>query len=106
MAVGGYGNIAARVSVQGANTTATIFNVVVGTASTEFSQALPASTKEFMLKSRGNAEIQLSYTTGETATKYITISRGAVYNDKQFYTSQTIYFELDKTGVVEIIAFT
>ena len=90
-----------------ANTTVTIFNKSVPTASTEESQTLPANTKEFILRVRGNkANLQLAYTATESGSKFITVRKGAVYKDSNFYTGQTIYFQTDVgSQTVEIIAF-
>jgi len=85
-------------------TISTIFNVSALSASTEYSQVLPANTKRFIIKSRGNAVIQLANNTGQTNTNYITIPGGAVYENTNFYSSKTLYFEVDKADTVEIEA--
>jgi hypothetical protein len=93
--------------ISSANTTATIFNVAVATSGTEVSQALPANTKRFILRSRNRSEIQLAYISGNSGTLYLTISPGATYEDSSFYTGQTLYFQTSKNAeTVEIIAFT
>lgn len=81
-----------------------IYNVTVGLANTEFSQALPGNCKEFFLKARGNAKIQVSYTSGDSGLNFITVPPGAVFNDENFYVSQTIYFQTNKPDVIEIRA--
>jgi hypothetical protein len=80
-----------------------IFNVPV-TAGTEFSQALPADTKGFTLKCRGNSSVIFSYVTAPTT--YVTIPIGGSFTDDNFYTSQTIYFKCSKADTVEITAYT
>lgn len=88
------------------NTTVTIFNVALGPVNTEQSQALPANTKSFLLKSRGNSEVKLAYSLGGSGTTYVTVPRASVYKDENFYTSQTIYFQSPQTGdTIEIIAY-
>lgn len=89
------------------NTTPTIFNVSLPLAATEVSQALPASTKNFILRARGKSSVQIAYTVGQSGTTYVTIPPGGVYEDKNFYTSQTLYIQSNKAGeTVELIAFT
>lgn len=106
MSVGGYGNIASNISIRDTDTTATIYNVSTPLAATEYSQALPADTKQFILKTRSNAKLQLSYTSGQSGTLFVTIHGSAVYSDDNFYSSQTLYFQVDKSDTVEIIAYT
>ena len=88
------------------NTTPTMFNITLGATDTEQSQALPADTKKFLIKTRGNTELKLAYTATESGTKYVTIPKQGVFVDENFYSSQTIYFQSPQTGdVVEIIAY-
>jgi hypothetical protein len=87
-------------------TTATIFNISLGAVDTEQSQALPANTKSFILKTRGNSLLKLSYTSTESGIKYVTIPKQGVFTDDNFYTSQTIFFQSPQTSdVVEIVAY-
>jgi hypothetical protein len=104
-AVGGYGNIASNVKVLGQNTTVTIYNISVALANTEVSQALPSDCKGFIIKSRVKAKIQLAYTVGQSGTNYLTIEKTSSYNDTNFYSSQTLYFQTDVVDVIEIIAY-
>lgn len=76
-----------------ANTTTTIYNIAVPTADTEVSQALPANTKQFKIRNRGKAKIQLAYTSGQSGTNFITIMPGNVYVNDNFYQNQTLYFQ-------------
>lgn len=88
------------------NTTATIYNVNIISAGSEQSQALPASTKNFLLRSRNKGKVQLAYTVGGSGTNFVTIPAGSSFVDRQFYLSQTIYFQSTKPGdVIEIIAY-
>ena len=90
-----------------ASTTATLFNVSALTAGTEYSQALPANTKRFIIRSRNKSILQLAYTIGQTGTTYLTIPAGASYEDSNLYTAQTVYFQASKNAeTIEIIAFT
>ena len=90
-----------------ADTTATIFNVSAPLAGTEYSQALPANTKGFIIRSRNKSTLQLAYTSGTTGTTYLTIAPSATYEDSNFYTAQTVYFQASKNAeTIEIIAYT
>jgi len=82
----------------------TIYNVSCPLANTEYSQALPSNTKGFLVKARKNSVIQFAYVSG--ATEWLTIGMGVSYEDKNFYTAQTIYFKNSKADeVIEIVAF-
>lgn len=88
-------------------TTATIFNVSLGPANTEQSQALPANCKGFIIRTRGLARLKLSYTALQSGTLFVSISRNSSFVDNNFYASQTLYFQSPQTGdVVEIVAYT
>jgi hypothetical protein len=89
------------------DTSATIFNVTLGPVDTEQSQALPSSTKGFLIRTRGKSELKLAYTLGDSGVTYVTIPRNATFTDNNFYSSQTLYFQSPQTGdVVEIVAYT
>lgn len=97
-------NITANLS--DSNTTVTIFNFTATLANTEYSQALPADTKAFLLRSRGLATTKIAYTSGGTGTDYLTLYPGNVYEDRCFYSSQTLYFRSSVAGtVIEIVAY-
>jgi hypothetical protein len=91
-------------------TTATIYNIALGAADTEQSQALPTNCKKFVIKTRNSAVLRFAYVTGgpDLATgDYITIKSNAVFTDDNLYGSQTIYWESSDTGdTVEIVAYT
>jgi len=89
------------------DTTATIFNKAVPLANTEVSQVLPVDTKRFIMRARGNSELQFSFTALESGSKFITIPRRANYEDPNFYSSATVYFQTSLSSeTVEIIAYT
>lgn len=95
------------IPVTDTDTTVTIFNVTVATAGVEVSQALPANTKKFMFRARGNANLQLAFASGQSGSLFFTVRGGTVYTDNSFYSSQTLYFQSSKNGeTVEIIAYT
>jgi hypothetical protein len=88
------------------NTVAAVVNVSVPLANTEYSYALPANCRGFLIKSRGNATTKFGYATG-VLTNYVTIPMGAVYEDFYFYSSQTIYFATNLAGnSMEIVTYT
>lgn len=88
-------------------TTSTIFNVSVPTANTEVSQTLPVGTKKIFIKCRGTAKIQYSFVVTESATKFITIPRGATQPIDGINFSGDIYFQTSEgSQVVEIEAWT
>lgn len=84
----------------------TIYNVNIISADTEQSQALPANTKGFLIRSRNRGKLRLAYETGGTSTTYLTIPTGTSFEDNQFYSSVTLYFQSTKPGdVIEIVAY-
>lgn len=88
------------------NATPTIFNVPALVAGTEYSVALPANTRIFVLKSRKLCRVKFAYNSGDTAINYITIGLGGVFEDYNFYSSQTIYFQTDKNNMtIEVLAY-
>ena len=87
-------------------TTRTIFNVALGVVDTEQSQALPANTREYIIKTRGNTLLKLAFISTESGTNFITIPKGAVFEDSNFTSSLTLFFQSTATGdIVEIIAY-
>jgi hypothetical protein len=81
----------------------TIYNVSVPLANTEVSQALSANTVQILIKVRGRANLQLAFTSTESATNYITISPGAARVIDGIDFTGTLYFQTDKPGqTVEI----
>jgi hypothetical protein len=88
-------------------TTPTIYNVAVTLANTEYSQALSAGTKKFMIKCRSGAKLQLSYNSGDTNILYITIPKNTAYTESDINFSGTLYFRSDTASqVVEIVEWT
>lgn len=89
------------------NTSANIANETIVAANTEQSYALPSNTKSFILRNRSLNDLRLAFTVnGTSGTEYITIKRGAVFKDINFYSSQTIYFQSTGSGdVIEILTY-
>lgn len=90
----------------GTDTATTIFNVNIISAGVEQSQALPANTKKFLIRSRNKGQLRLAYTSGGTNASYLTIPKGSSYEDEEYYVAQTIYFQSTQPGdVIEIVAY-
>lgn len=85
-----------------------IYNVSALVAGTEYSQALPNNTAQFVLRARNNAKLQLSYAPGNSSTLFLTLLPGNIYQVEGVkLTSKTIYFTSNKDNtIVEILAWT
>ena len=95
------------ITIVDADTTVTIFNVTITSANTEQSQALPANTKEFLIRTRGSAELKLAYDSGDSGTLFVTIPGRATKTVSRFFKAQTLYFQSPTAGeIVEIEAYT
>ena len=92
-------------------TTPVIYNVTCTAANMEYSQALPASTKKFMISFRDVAHAgRLAFVTGKVATPvepYETLWAGSPYEDTMIEaTSLTLFFaSLTAGAVAEIVAW-
>lgn len=84
-----------------------IFNIDAAVADTEYSQALPAGTTQFLIRARNNAKLQISYLAGQTNTVFLTVTPGSIYVvDSVKLTGKTIYFQSTKDNTdVEIVAW-
>ncbi len=73
-------------------------------ANTEFTETIPGTVKQFIIRARGNSEIKLAFNTGETSTKYITISKHASLSQENLdATNLTIYLKTNQgSETVEI----
>lgn len=89
------------------DTTVTIFNLNIPTANIEVSQIMPVNTKGFLVRSRNRSTLKIAYNLGDTNTQYLTLKPGAVYDDKNYYSTLTVYFQSSANGeTVEIVAYT
>jgi len=91
-------------------TTVAIYNVTMTLANTEYSQALPANCKKFLIHTRDGTAFRIAFVTGKVATPtepYFTIPANASYNEDGIQPATlTIYFACVSAGkVVEIIAW-
>lgn len=101
------GETKVRVSVADAVTTLpqvsarTIENIPITNANSEQSHTFPANTRFYMLRTRNHAKLQIADNSGESATKFITVSPGAVYSSQVFNaTTTTIYFQSPIAGTI------
>lgn len=85
--------------------TPTITNVSIGSVNTQFSYTLLPSTKRYAIRSRNGGKLNLAFTSGQTGANYWTVRPGTVYAESDIITGGvlTLYFQLNKTGVVEIL---
>lgn len=97
-----------QVELSSVKTVQNIFNVTAVLAATEYSQALPANTKEFTVRSRSNAVLNFTLTAGNSGTIFTEIPVGASYTQTGLsLTGATVYFQSNVPGViVEIEAWT
>lgn len=87
--------------------TPAIYNVTMTNADTEYSQALPANTRKFLIKCRTSFAIKLSFTSGQSGTTYLTVPADQSYWEDQINdASITLYFQCANAGkVAEIVAW-
>lgn len=83
---------------------ALITNLSLSTINTEFSHALQAGLKGLIIRNRDRADTKITFTSGESGTKYLTLKGGSVLslNDLDF-SSKTIYAQSDTISVLEIM---
>lgn len=95
---------------QAAATAATLYNVTMTSADTEYSQALPANTKRFSLQCLTDFDVRFAFITGKVATPtapYALVRAGMNYYEQQLnLASATLYLASPGAGkVAEIIAW-
>lgn len=85
-------------------TTPTIYNITLTLANTEYTQALPANTREFRFICRTLYDVRFAWVTGKVATPiapYLTLPAGAdYYSDNDNLASQTLYLASSTAGVI------
>jgi len=85
-------------------TTPTVYNITLTLANTEYSQALPANTKELRFRCRTLYDVRFAWATGKVATPtapYLTLGAGMDYfSDNNDLSSQTLYFASSTAAVV------
>lgn len=86
--------------------TQTIYNISLGVANTEQSQAMPATIRGYLIRTRGVSDLKLTHVSGESGTKYVSIPGLSTYTDEKTYNNLTLYFQSPSTGdVVEIVTW-
>jgi hypothetical protein len=84
--------------------TPTVYNIVMTTANTEYSQALPANTKRFTFQCQTAFDVRFAFVAGKVATPtapYMTLKSGAAYyEDTVDLTSKTLYVACGTAGKV------
>lgn len=85
-----------------------IINAAAATANTEYSYTFSANTKKILIRPRTDANVKFAYTSGQSATNYITIPNGSSFSlDDLNLNGVTIYFQTDKpSNTLEILAWT
>ena len=82
----------------------TVYNISIASADTEYSQALPSSTREFRFRCRTLFDVRYSFETGKVATPtapYLTLPAGSDYiSDNDDLTAETLYLASSEAGVV------
>jgi len=88
-------------------TTPALYNVTCTLADTEYSQALPANTRKFLIKARGGT-LKVCFTAGESGTTFIQLLDGQAYNEDLILAAAlTLYFQSPTAGTIaEIVAWT
>ena len=89
--------------------TPTLYNVTMTNADTEYSQALPANTKKFLIHTQDGTAFRIAFVTGKVATPtapYFTVLANDAYYEDGIKASITLYFGCASAGkIVEIIAW-
>jgi len=90
------------------STTPKVYNVSASIASTEYSQALSANTKQFIIQVRGgSAKMRVGFAVGESTTNYITVEYGVSMCQQGLDFGGTLYFQTNKASqIVEILEWT
>uniref|UniRef100_A0A6M3XX73 Tail protein n=1 Tax=viral metagenome TaxID=1070528 RepID=A0A6M3XX73_9ZZZZ len=87
--------------------TPNVYNVTMTSANTEYSQALPANTKKFLIKCRAAYDIKVCFTSGQSGITYVTVPAGMSYWEDLIQPSAiTLYFQCATAAqVAEIVAW-
>jgi len=85
-------------------TTSTVYNTTLTSADTQYSQALPANTREFRFRCRTSFAVRFAFVTGKVATPtapYMTLPKGTDYwSDNLNLASTTLYLASSEAAVV------
>lgn len=84
----------------------TIYNLVLTTAGTEYSQTIPEMSSKVMARARQATDLQVAFTALQSGTIYFTVPAGQTYWDDGVSSSSTFYFQSGANGtVVEILVW-
>ena len=87
-----------------ASKTPTVYNLTLTLANTEYSQALPANTRDFRFRCRTAYDVRYAWVTGKVAAStapYLTLPSGFdYYSDGNNLSTKTLYFASSQAGVV------
>ena len=82
----------------------TLYNIVLTSADTEYTQLLPSGTKELRFRCRTSNIIRFAFVTGKVAgptANYLTLPAGTDYfSDENDLTGLNIYFASSSAGVI------
>ena len=82
----------------------TIHNIPLTVANTEYSQALPSSTREYRFRCRTIHDVRFAFVTGKVAASvdpYLTLPGGSDrISDNDDLTGKTLYLASSTAGVV------
>lgn len=94
-------------SSQSTVSTATIQNITLATATTEYTITIPANSKRFTLKTRNNSILKVSYTSGQSGINYFTIGYGVCYTEDSLDgSSLTLYLQSSKDStIIEVLSW-
>jgi hypothetical protein len=85
-------------------TAATIYNITMTNADTEYNQAITA--KSITIQCRGSYDVKISFALGQSGINYLTIKSGQNYFENTLNASITVYAQCATAGqVLEIIAW-
>ena len=86
------------------STTPTVYNLTLTIADTEYSQALPANTKDFRFRCRTLYDVRYAWVADKVATPtapYLTLPAGSDYrSDNNNLSSQILYVASSEAGVI------
>lgn len=84
------GSIDANVTLGGISTP-TIENFSATVANNEYKITIPANTKQYSIRCRGQSKIQYSFILGESDTNYITIKPGSIHKEQNLKLVSDLY---------------
>jgi hypothetical protein len=82
-----------------------IINLPVTTPNVEQVYSFTGSIRKMSIKCRGTATIKLAFTVGDSGSNYITLHPGTIMTEDNFELPVSLYFQLDRNDVVEILTW-